>query len=216
MYILSRHKVRVELVTYCHYPAPWIARGGRGHGRHARKNGSADRSAASTGRRCGGNGGPKPDQQGSERPPAPKRADFPLRRPARGRARQVAHKGAVCAPRTPRTPCTVAARSSLLTAHCPLLAAIASLLRRRLYFVHRTLIQPASSPTHARCTQVEERMQANVASVKSELEAQMSDRFEMLEAKVERCESLLKQDTKLRKEDKEIMVSTCCLPSAGC
>ena len=59
-------------------------------------------------------------------------------------------------------------------------------------------------------------MQANVASVKSELEAQMSDRFEMLEAKVERCESLLKQDTKLRKEDKEIMVSTCCLPSAGC
>ena len=68
----------------------------------------------------------------------------------------------------------------------------------------------------ARCTQVEERMQANVASVKSELEAQMSERFETLEAKVERCESLLKYDTKLRKEDKECMVSTCCLLSTGC
>ena len=59
----------------------------------------------------------------------------------------------------------------------------------------------------ARLLQVEERIQANVANVKLELEAQMSDRFQALETKVDRCEAFLKRDDKSRTEDKEFMVS---------
>ena len=55
-------------------------------------------------------------------------------------------------------------------------------------------------------------MQASVASVKVEIESQMTDRLGALEAKIDRCEVLLKASDDARNEDKEIMVS----PSGRC